>query len=190
MKSSFLIFTLSIFSLCSAHFNLDVASSSFYLSVNSSLIVTRALPTGTCNADTPCPIAACCGKNGLCGFSPSECGQGNCTSKCDSKADCGQYAVPGKQKCPLNVCCSQFGYVEAIRLCLPDQDIPYRLTDIASVVLRMTSVMLAVSKALEVAGLPTVLHVEAEVAVLVRGTSGTMNHGRIHGSVRTWPPRI
>jgi hypothetical protein len=73
------------------------------------------LPTGTCNAQTPCPIDACCGTNGLCGYSPSECGAGNCTSKCDSKAECGQYGVPGKQKCPLNVCCSQFGYVSRIR---------------------------------------------------------------------------
>ncbi|TEY30754.1 hypothetical protein BOTCAL_0847g00030 [Botryotinia calthae] len=41
----------------------------------------------------------------------------------------------------------------------------------ASVVLRMTSAMLAVSKALEVAGLPTVLHVEAEVAVLCQNVA-------------------
>jgi hypothetical protein len=76
------------------------------------LIQKRAdLPTGTCNANTPCPIAACCGTNGLCGYSPSECGAGNCTSKCDSKAECGQYGTKGKQNCPLNVCCSQFGYV-------------------------------------------------------------------------------
>ena len=71
----------------------------------------NGLPTGTCNAQTECPIAACCGTNGLCGYSPSECGQGNCTSKCDSKAECGQYGVAGKQNCPLNVCCSKFGYV-------------------------------------------------------------------------------
>lgn len=70
----------------------------------------NGLPTGTCNAKTPCPITACCGKNGLCGYSPSECGEGNCTSKCDSKAECGQYGVPGKQNCPLNVCCSKFGF--------------------------------------------------------------------------------
>lgn len=74
-------------------------------------LFSRDLPTGTCNAQTPCPIAACCGKNGLCGYSPSECGAGNCISKCDSKAECGQYGMPGKQNCPLNVCCSQFGYV-------------------------------------------------------------------------------
>ncbi|KAH5753411.1 hypothetical protein HBI88_215530 [Parastagonospora nodorum] len=70
----------------------------------------NSLPTGTCNAQTECPITACCGTNGLCGYSPSECGQGNCTSKCTSKAECGQYGVPGKQNCPLGVCCSKFGF--------------------------------------------------------------------------------
>lgn len=32
------------------------------------------LPTGTCNAQTPCVNSACCGTNGLCGYSPTECG--------------------------------------------------------------------------------------------------------------------
>ena len=73
----------------------------------------NGLPTGTCNAQTKCPIAACCGANGLCGYSPSECGKGNCTSKCESKAECGQYGVSGKQNCPLNVCCSKFGCVDS-----------------------------------------------------------------------------
>ncbi|KAI1870410.1 uncharacterized protein JN550_005338 [Neoarthrinium moseri] len=72
----------------------------------------RALPTGTCNAQTPCENAACCGgnNNNLCGYSPGECGTGNCTSNCDAKAECGQYGKEGKQQCPLGVCCSQFGF--------------------------------------------------------------------------------
>lgn len=70
----------------------------------------RALPTGTCNANTPCVNAACCGTNGLCGYSPTECGAGNCTSNCDAKAECGQYGKKGSQNCPLGVCCSQFGF--------------------------------------------------------------------------------
>lgn len=69
----------------------------------------RALPTGTCDANTPCVNAACCGTNGLCGYSPTECGAGNCTSNCDAKAECGQYGKEGSQDCPLGVCCSQFG---------------------------------------------------------------------------------
>ncbi|KAI0437594.1 hypothetical protein F4803DRAFT_537994 [Xylaria telfairii] len=73
-------------------------------------LLSRALPTGTCNADTPCVNAACCGTNGLCGYSPTECGMGNCTSNCDAKAQCGQYGKEGSQNCPLGVCCSQFGF--------------------------------------------------------------------------------
>ncbi|KAG7054582.1 glycoside hydrolase family 18 protein [Colletotrichum scovillei] len=74
------------------------------------LLTGRALPTGTCNADTPCENAACCGSNGLCGYSPTECGKGNCTSNCDAKAQCGQYGKEGSQECPLSVCCSEFGF--------------------------------------------------------------------------------
>ncbi|KAK9772778.1 putative chitinase [Seiridium cardinale] len=70
----------------------------------------RDLPTGTCNAETPCVNAACCGTNGLCGYSPTECGSGNCTSNCDAKAQCGQYGKSGQQDCPLGVCCSEFGF--------------------------------------------------------------------------------
>lgn len=73
-------------------------------------LVTRSLPIGTCNSNTPCENGACCGSNGLCGYSPTECATG-CTSNCDAKAECGQYGTPGKQHCPLNVCCSQFGSV-------------------------------------------------------------------------------
>ncbi|KAF1942210.1 hypothetical protein EJ02DRAFT_346150 [Clathrospora elynae] len=73
-------------------------------------LLSRGLPTGTCNAQTPCENAACCGTNGLCGYSPTECGKGNCTSNCDAKAECGQYGVVGKQNCPLGVCCSEFGF--------------------------------------------------------------------------------
>ncbi|KAF5523516.1 Chitotriosidase-1 [Colletotrichum aenigma] len=70
------------------------------------------LPVGTCNANTPCVNGACCSGNGsgLCGYSPAECGAANCTSNCDAKAECGQYGKPGKQICPLGVCCSEFGF--------------------------------------------------------------------------------
>lgn len=70
----------------------------------------RALPVGTCNKATPCVNGACCGSNGLCGYSPTACGNG-CTSDCNAKAECGQYGTPGKQHCPLNVCCSKFGLI-------------------------------------------------------------------------------
>ncbi|CAK7203033.1 hypothetical protein SEUCBS139899_005762 [Sporothrix eucalyptigena] len=67
------------------------------------------LPTGTCNAQTPCANGACCGKDNLCGYAPKSCGTG-CQHNCDAKAQCGPYAAAGQQKCPLNVCCSEYGF--------------------------------------------------------------------------------
>lgn len=51
-------------------------TSSFQILDPLAILQGRDLPTGTCNADTPCVNAACCGTNGLCGYSPTECGQG------------------------------------------------------------------------------------------------------------------
>ncbi|KAL2821416.1 glycoside hydrolase superfamily [Aspergillus cavernicola] len=68
------------------------------------------LPVGTCAPGTPCVNGACCSKEGICGFSPDECGDDTCISDCDAKAECGQYALPDSSTCPLNVCCSKFGF--------------------------------------------------------------------------------
>ena len=77
MRVSLSLLLFGVFALVSAHFNpsVELAKDS-----RSSLgLATRDLPTGTCNADTPCVNGACCGTNGLCGYSPTECGSGNCT---------------------------------------------------------------------------------------------------------------
>ncbi|EPE06529.1 chitinase class V [Ophiostoma piceae UAMH 11346] len=65
-----------------------------------------------CSASNPCELG-CCGKNGLCGMGPNYCAPGNCTTSCDAKSDCD----PGwgsewsaSSKCPLNVCCSEYGF--------------------------------------------------------------------------------
>lgn len=63
---------------------------------------------GTCAPGSPCVNGACCSKTGICGYSPDFCGAENCISNCDAKAQCGQYAVAGKERCPLNVCCVSF----------------------------------------------------------------------------------
>jgi hypothetical protein len=68
------------------------------------------LPEGTCAPGTPCVNGACCSKTGICGFSPAECGSGNCISNCNATAPCGQYAKPEDKQCPLNVCCSFYGF--------------------------------------------------------------------------------
>ncbi|UKZ78670.1 hypothetical protein TrVFT333_006416 [Trichoderma virens FT-333] len=63
----------------------------------------------TCAKGRPCINGACCGASGVCGYGPAYCGIG-CTSNCDAKAECGQFSEDGKKTCPLNVCCSQFGF--------------------------------------------------------------------------------
>ena len=106
--------------------NYFLLNSPFGILTNRLAAETLDLPTGTCNSETPCVNGACCSivsdypdnsagttnssqQSGLCGYSPAECGAGNCSSNCLAKAECGQYGAPGKQNCPLGVCCSQFG---------------------------------------------------------------------------------
>ena len=46
-------------------------------------LLARDLPTGTCNAGTPCANGACCSKTNLCGYSKDFCGDG-CQHNCKS----------------------------------------------------------------------------------------------------------
>ncbi|KAH9919518.1 uncharacterized protein B0H18DRAFT_1122441 [Fomitopsis serialis] len=79
-------------------------------------IPASGLPVGSCTADIPCANGACCNANsGFCGYGPEFCTPisslgGNCTSNCNAVAECGQYAPPVNRTCPLNVCCSQYGF--------------------------------------------------------------------------------
>ena len=70
------------------------------------------LPRDTyqCSASKPCSNGACCGKSGYCGYGPTYCGSG-CVSDCNAVAECGQYAKIANTQCPLNTCCSEFGFV-------------------------------------------------------------------------------
>ncbi|KAI0818343.1 carbohydrate-binding module family 18 [Xylaria sp. FL0064] len=69
-----------------------------------------------CSETNPCGNGACCGKNGVCGFGPTYCGTNGvspndaCWSNCDAKAPCGEFTVIPGVTCPLNVCCSQYGF--------------------------------------------------------------------------------
>ena len=63
----------------------------------------------TCGPDRPCENGACCGPNGYCGFGDDYCGDG-CVSNCDATAECGKNAKPADKLCPLNTCCSEFGF--------------------------------------------------------------------------------
>lgn len=63
----------------------------------------------TCGPGRPCSNGACCGASGNCGYGDKYCGDG-CTSNCDAMAECGKHARPSGKRCPLNTCCSQYGF--------------------------------------------------------------------------------
>ena len=66
----------------------------------------------SCGPKNPCSNGACCGGSGYCGYGSTYCGAG-CISNCDATAECGKDAkVPGTE-CPLNTCCSQYGFVSS-----------------------------------------------------------------------------
>jgi chitinase len=75
----------------------------------------------SCSESKPCVNGACCSKKtGYCNYGPEACGpdighnkspNDVCWSNCDAVAECGKYALPAGKTCPLNVCCSEFGFV-------------------------------------------------------------------------------
>ena len=70
----------------------------------------------SCSENKPCKNGACCAKTGWCNYGPEACGtdgkspNDKCWSNCDAHAPCGKYAKTAGDKCPLNVCCSEFGF--------------------------------------------------------------------------------
>ncbi|KAI1749014.1 hypothetical protein F4782DRAFT_514853 [Xylaria castorea] len=80
----------------------------------SSPVVHNLLPRqddiGHCSAGNPCSDGSCCNTASNCGYGPENCGKGNCTSNCDAKAACGRDSLNGAVSCPLNVCCSYYGF--------------------------------------------------------------------------------
>jgi chitinase len=77
---------------------------------------TSSLPVGACAPGTPCTNGACCSNTGVCSYAPSSCSPSTCISNCNAQAPCGQYADPASATCPLNVCCSQFGFCDYLLL--------------------------------------------------------------------------
>jgi chitinase len=66
-----------------------------------------------CSPTSPCADESCCNSEGKCGFTPYNCkntATTTCISNCDATAMCGVDSFHGEQKCPLNICCSYFGY--------------------------------------------------------------------------------
>ena len=67
-----------------------------------------------CSSKKPCSNGACCGgEDGYCGYGPTYCGE-KCVSNCDAHAECGKDSKTPGEKCPLNTCCSQYGFVSPL----------------------------------------------------------------------------
>ena len=71
----------------------------------------------SCSESKPCSNKACCSKKtGYCNYGEEACGTNGispndvCWSNCDAKAECGRNADPPGKECPLNVCCSEYGF--------------------------------------------------------------------------------
>ncbi|KAF2621430.1 glycoside hydrolase family 18 protein, partial [Macroventuria anomochaeta] len=65
-----------------------------------------------CSASNPCADGSCCNSQGQCGFRDEHC-KSNCVANCDATAPCGVNSKGGSRTCPLNVCCSYFGFCGA-----------------------------------------------------------------------------
>ncbi|KAK3390167.1 glycosyl hydrolases family 18 protein-like protein [Podospora didyma] len=87
--------------------------------VSEASLMARAVPVEdyTCGPNKPCSNGACCPKEGgNCMYGPTACGTTGtspndiCWSNCNAKAECGRFADPPGKTCPLNVCCSQWGF--------------------------------------------------------------------------------
>jgi len=77
----------------------------------------RAEDDYSCSESKPCKNGACCPKaTGYCNYGEKYCGTNGqspnevCWSNCNAKAECGRDADPPGKKCPLNVCCSKYGF--------------------------------------------------------------------------------
>lgn len=76
-------------------------------------VLSLALADTYCDANTPCAIG-CCGQYNVCGMGPTYCSPETCINNCDAKAECNPDNWPEQYvnatSCPLNVCCSPFGF--------------------------------------------------------------------------------
>ncbi|CAG8979165.1 hypothetical protein HYALB_00000299 [Hymenoscyphus albidus] len=84
-----------------------------------------------CSKTKPCKVGCCgpltLGDLGYCGYGPAYCGQG-CTSSCGLKSECdgGNWGAQwsNASTCPLNVCCSRFGFCGTAQLFCGDKKVP------------------------------------------------------------------
>ncbi|KAL2817250.1 hypothetical protein BDW59DRAFT_166064 [Aspergillus cavernicola] len=82
----------------------------------------------SCDESKPCSNGACCAKSGYCGYGEDYCGETGespnevCWSNCDAVAECGRHATPAGKVCPLNVCCSPYGFCGMTEFCAVTDD--------------------------------------------------------------------
>lgn len=108
-----LFFLFCFLSTCIAQLDSDIAED---LGLSSNPLSVLLKDEYNCDKDKPCANGACCGKSGYCGFGETYCGTTGespndaCWSNCDAHAECGKHAKKPGTECPLNVCCSEFGF--------------------------------------------------------------------------------
>jgi chitinase len=88
----------------------EVHDNQLGVSISTLTNLTKRADDYACSKDKPCGNGACCGGSGFCGYGPKYCGK-DCVSDCTAVAECGQFAKNPGAKCPLNTCCSEFGFV-------------------------------------------------------------------------------
>ncbi|RDW92951.1 uncharacterized protein DSM5745_00273 [Aspergillus mulundensis] len=102
--------------VCDANETIEPAPTPTNIRIHSALAANTDDDPYSCNENKPCGNGACCAKSGYCGFGPKYCGEDGkspndvCWSNCDAHAECGVYAETKGDECPLNVCCSQYGF--------------------------------------------------------------------------------
>ncbi|KAK3322953.1 glycoside hydrolase superfamily [Apodospora peruviana] len=91
------------------------------------LLFSLLIDAQTCSPGSPCEIGCCSTDGGFCGYGPDYCAADKCNAALSANGTCHQLSecdpgfnpgwgpswgstYAGSQLCPLNVCCSQFGF--------------------------------------------------------------------------------
>ncbi|KAF2845251.1 glycoside hydrolase family 18 protein, partial [Plenodomus tracheiphilus IPT5] len=87
-----------------------------YILAQTNTSVSTLSSSAHCSAANPCVDGSCCNSNGLCGYRPEHCRLSSpvtCVANCNATAPCGEFSAGGSTTCPLNLCCSYFGFCGA-----------------------------------------------------------------------------
>jgi chitinase len=89
--------------------------------VSSAATIRTTQDDSQCGDGRECEGGQCCSPGGKCGYKLEHCGPG-CKSNCNAKAICGIDSADGQTRCPLNLCCSYYGWcgTEAVHCIDPE----------------------------------------------------------------------